>query len=57
MCRTNPAATAASKALPPRSSMRIADCEAIQWVEETIPKVPSKVGLVVKVIRCSSCCR
>ncbi len=48
-CRTNPPAAAASKALPPSSSMRWAACEAIQWVEETIPKVPVRVGRVVKV--------
>jgi hypothetical protein len=37
--------------------MPIADCEAIQCVEETIPKVPSKVGLVVNIIGFSSCCQ
>ncbi len=49
-CNTNPAVPAASKALPPSSSARIADCEAIQWVEEAIPKVPCNVGRVVKVM-------
>src|SRR5262249_40034361 len=42
--RTNPAATAASKAFPPASSSAMADCDASQWVEETIPKGPRKVG-------------
>ena len=49
-CRTNPPATAASKALPPSSSIRCADCDASQWVDETIPKVPFRVGRVVNVI-------
>ena len=35
-----PAATAASKALPPRSRTAIPAAEASQWVEATIPKVP-----------------
>ncbi len=39
-CRTNPAVTAASKALPPRSRMPIAAWLASQWVEDTMPKVP-----------------
>ena len=43
-CRTNPAATAASNALPPSSRMRMADCDAIQCVDETIPNVPSGSG-------------
>ncbi len=50
-CSTKPAATAASKALPPSSSSRMAACEAIQCVEETMPNVPSRVGRVVKVMR------
>ena len=33
-----PAATAASKALPPRSSTAIPVAEASQWVEDTTPK-------------------
>ena len=36
-CSTNPAAVAASKALPPFSSTAIALCEASQWVEATMP--------------------
>ena len=31
----------------------MADCDASQCVEETIPKVPCSVGRVVKVMRCS----
>ncbi len=46
-CRTKPAATAASYALPPSSRTAIADCEASQCVEDTIPKVPWSVGRVV----------
>ncbi len=46
-CSTKPAATAASKALPPPSSTAIAHCEASQWVDETMPKVPCRVGRVV----------
>jgi hypothetical protein len=41
---------AASKALPPSSRIRIADWEASQCVDETIPNVPRRVGRVVKVI-------
>ena len=44
---TNPAATAASNALPPRSSTAIPAAEASQWVEATIPNVPASSGLVV----------
>src|SRR6266508_886033 len=44
--RTNPAATAASKALPPRSSIAIPAAEASQWVDETMPKVPRSSGRV-----------
>lgn len=39
-CSTKPAATAASYALPPSSRTAIADCEASQCVEDTMPKVP-----------------
>ncbi len=46
-CSTNPAATAASNAFPPSSSIRIADCDASQCVDEAIPNVPRNVGLVV----------
>jgi hypothetical protein len=45
-CSTKPAVTAASKALPPRSSSAIAAAEASQWVDETMPKVPRSSGLV-----------
>ena len=48
-CRTNPVATAASNALPPRSSTAIPVCEASQCVDATIPKVPRSSGRVVKV--------
>ncbi len=41
---TNPAATAASKALPPRSSTAIPVAEASQWVEDTMPKGPTQLG-------------
>jgi hypothetical protein len=43
---TNPAATTASKALPPRSSTAIPVAEASQWVEETMPKEPRSSGRV-----------
>ena len=49
--RTNPAATAASNALPPRSSTAIPVCEASQWVDATIPKVPRSSGRVVNTVR------
>src|SRR3954447_21126698 len=45
---TNPAATAASKAFPPRSSIAIPAAEASQCVEATMPKVPRSSGRVVK---------
>jgi len=48
-CSTNPPAAAASNALPPSSSIRCADWDASQWVEETIPKVPVRIGRVVNV--------
>ena len=48
--RVKPAATAASKAFPPRSSTAIPAAEASQWVEATIPKVPRSSGLVVKAV-------
>ena len=47
-CSANPAATAASNALPPRSSTAIPAAEASQWVEATMPKVPESSGRVVK---------
>ena len=47
-CSAKPAATAASNALPPRSSIAMPAAEASQWVEATIPKVPRSSGRVVK---------
>ena len=41
--------TAASKALPLRSSAAIPAADASQCVEATIPKVPRSSGLVVNV--------
>ena len=43
---TNPAVTAASKALPPRSSTAIPAADASQWVEDTMPKDPRSSGRV-----------
>src|SRR5947209_1798781 len=43
----NPAATAASKALPPCSSTAIPAADASQCVEATMPKVPLSSGRVV----------
>jgi len=48
--RTNPVATAASKAFPPRSSTDIPAAEASQCVDATIPKVPRSSGLVVNTL-------
>src|SRR5215470_12640005 len=47
-CSVKAVATAASKALPPRSRMLMPTAVAIQWVEATTPKVPSISGRVVK---------
>src|SRR5215472_3120456 len=47
-CRTKPVATAASKALPPRSRMLMPTLEAIQCVLATTPKFPWISGRVVK---------
>src|SRR5437764_3081095 len=47
-CKVKPAATAASKALPPFSRTLIATEEASQWVVATTPKVPRISGRVVK---------
>ena len=44
----SPVATAASNALPPRSSTAIPVCDASQCVDATIPKVPRSSGRVVK---------
>ena len=49
-CRVNPAAAAASNALPPRSSTAMPADDASQCVEATIPKVPDSSGRVVNVI-------
>src|SRR5438874_2148996 len=46
-CSVNPAATAASNAFPPSSNTAIAAAEASQWVADTMPNVPCRVGLVV----------
>src|SRR3984893_9511030 len=46
-CSVKAVATAASKALPPFSSVAIPTAVAIQWVEVTTPKVPSISGRVV----------
>ena len=47
--RQKPTATAASKALPPRSSTLMPTAEPIQCVDETTPKVPWISGRVVKI--------
>src|SRR6266581_4178857 len=47
-CSVNAVAQAASKALPPRSSVDMPTAVAIQCVEVTTPKVPSISGRVVK---------
>ena len=49
-CSAKPAATAASKAFPPRSSTAIPAADASQWVEATMPNVPLSSGRVVKAI-------
>src|SRR5215831_2157419 len=49
-CSVNAAATAASNALPPRSSTAIPAALASQCVEATIPNVPRSSGRVVKVL-------
>src|SRR6188472_4300103 len=46
-CSDSPAATAASNALPPRSSTAMPAADASQCVEATMPKVPRSSGLVV----------
>src|SRR4051794_39375081 len=46
-CRVKPAATAASKALPPASNRAIPAADASQWVDDTMPTVPCNSGLVV----------
>ena len=47
-CNVNAVATAASKALPPFSSVAMPTAVAIQWVDVTTPNVPSISGRVVK---------
>src|SRR5947208_13205828 len=47
-CKVKAVATAASKALPPRSSVAMPTAVAIQCVEVTTPNVPSISGRVVK---------
>src|ERR1700733_3417782 len=49
-CSVNAAATAASKALPPFSSIPMPARVAIQWVVVTTPNVPSISGRVVNVL-------
>jgi hypothetical protein len=44
ICSVKPAAQAASKALPPRSSTAMPTLLAIQWVVATAPKVPAISG-------------
>ena len=48
-CSAKPAATAASNALPPRSSTAIPAADASQCVEATMPKVPLSSGRVVNI--------
>ncbi len=48
ICSVKPVATAASKALPPRSSTPKPTAEAIQCVLATAPKLPRISGRVVK---------
>ncbi len=47
-CSVSPVATAASNALPPRSSTDIPAAEASQCVDATMPNVPRSSGRVVK---------
>src|SRR4051794_36722306 len=49
-CSANPAATAASNALPPRSSTAMPADDASQCVEATMPNVPLSSGRVVNAI-------
>ena len=49
--RARPAATAASKALPPASNTAMPADEASQCVEATMPWVPTRSGLVVNTQR------
>src|SRR5436190_1265347 len=48
ICSVNAVATAASKALPPLSSIDMPMAVAIQWVDATTPKIPSISGRVGK---------
>src|SRR5690606_20658800 len=49
-CSTKPAATAASAALPPRSSMFMPGDDASQWLDVTIPTLPVISGRVVNTV-------
>src|SRR5215471_17308068 len=49
-CSVNPAAAAASKALPPRSSTAMPAALASQCVDATMPKVPLSSGRVVNAL-------
>src|SRR5690606_25645809 len=62
-CSTKPAATAASAALPPRSSRFIPVDDASQWLDVTIPTFPVISGRVVNTVCsflgnvwCTFCC-
>ena len=48
-CSVNPVATAASNALPPRSSTAMPAADASQCVDATMPNVPRSSGRVVNV--------
>ena len=54
--RRTQSATAASNALPPRSSTAIPAAEASQWVDATMPNVPRSSGRVVNVMRSPAAC-
>ena len=49
--RLKPIAAAASKAVPPSSSIRIPTEDAIQWVDVVTPKLQVISGRVVKLTR------
>src|SRR3546814_14798697 len=54
-CSTNPAATAASKALPPFSSTAIPVWLASHGVEAQTPELPMDAGRVVNSGQCNGC--
>src|SRR5688500_9521789 len=57
-CSTKPAVTAASTALPPRSSTDMPAALASQCVDATMPTSPSSSGRVVKgVVMAAACYR